>query len=301
MYEFPDGRRLVLPLVARAVGNFHLTEESMPYGFGYGGPLMAGGRPTPLEAGAVLDDLARRPVVRIALVPMPFAAPTWAAVAPNRAVRIAYLCQVVDLGGGFETVWSKRYRKDTRTKVHRAQKLNLDIRVQDPTDVAVFAELNRRSVERWARQRGQPLALARLVERRRDRGAQLASASAELPGICTTWSAHRSGEPVAAYATLQFGQHVIFWMSAMDKALSDETKAGYLLQSMAIEAACHAGARWFHLGESNPGSGVERFKAAFGAVPVRYEALRFERVPLTGFEHRIRAVVGRMGRREAAQ
>jgi hypothetical protein len=301
LYEFRDGRRLVLPLLARSALGIRLTEESMPYGFGYGGPLVAGGRPTSAEARAVLEDLARRPVLRTALVPMPLAQTIWGAYAPDSTVRIPYLCQVIDLGGGFDRVWSTRYRKDTRTKVRRAEKQALDIRVQDPGNVVAFADLNRRSVERWARGRGQPLALARLVERRRDRSAQLLSASTILPSICTTWAAYRGGEPVVVYATLQHGEHIIFWMSAMNRALADETRAGHLVQSMVIEAACRTGARWFHLGESDPGSGVERFKAAFGAIPIRYEALRFERLPLARLEHGARAVVQHMGRRGAAQ
>jgi Acetyltransferase (GNAT) domain len=301
LYEFDDGRRLVLPLMARAAGRIYLTEESMPYGFGYGGPVVAGDPPTPREARVIVDDLARRPILRTALTTMPLVAAPWAASAPETAVRLPYLAQVLDCRGGFDAVWSTRYRKDTRTKVRRVEKQSLDIRVQDAITVSAFTELNRRSVERWARQRGQPLVLARLVERRRGRASQLRSAATSLPEICTVWSAHRAGEPVAAYATLGHGQHTIFWMSAMDKRLAAETKAGYLLQSLAIEAACRAGARWFHFGESDPGSGVERFKAAFGAAPVRYEALRFERLPLTGLDQHVRAAVGRLGHRGAAR
>jgi glycogen(starch) synthase len=292
LYEFTDGRRLVLPMVSRSTAGLRVTEESMPYGFGYGGGLIAHG-PTVAEIRTVLQDLTRRPVARTSLVPMPLSAGTWAGAATGAVVRVPFLAQVIDLTGGFETVWSSRYRKDTRTKVRRAERSSLDVRSGDACCVDAFAQLNRRSVLRWAQQRHQPVLLARLAERRRDRAGQLATAATELGPMCTTWSAHHAGEPVAAYATLQFGEHVIFWMSAMDRELADRTWAGYLLQSLAIEAACATGAKWFHLGESDPGSGVERFKAAFGGSSVRYDALRFERLPFTAGERRARAIAGR--------
>jgi hypothetical protein len=61
----------------------------------------------------------------------------------------------------------------------------------------------------------------------------------------------------------------------------------------------------FHMGESDPGSAPEKFKAYFGARPVDYEALRLERLPLTRAEHRLRGAVAaasahRRRRREGA-
>ena len=113
------------------------------------------------------------------------------------------------------------------------------------------------------------------------------------------WTAHWQGEAVAAYAMLRFRHQAVFWMSAMNRELADRTCAGYLLQSLAIEEACREGATRYHLGESDPGSGVEKFKAAFGAEPHRYEALRFERLPLTAAEHTARTVAVRLRRTNA--
>ncbi|SDN54771.1 GNAT family N-acetyltransferase [Geodermatophilus sp. DSM 45219] len=293
LYEFPDGRRLLLPLLARTAAGVTVTEESMPYGFGYGGPLVAGGRVTLAEARAVLADLARRPVLRAGLVPNPLVAGTWSAAAPGGALRVPSLCHVLDLEGGFDHVWSKRYRQDARRKVRRAEKQSLEVhQVRDSSLVDTFAELNRRCVDRWAQQRHQPLWLAHLVERRRDRVGQLASALAALGSAVTGWTAHLEGEAVAAYVAVQHREQAWFWMSAMDQGLAGRTNAGALLQSLAIEAACRAGARWFQLGESDPGSGVARFKAGFGATPTSYDTLRFERLPLTTATDRLRAVVG---------
>ncbi len=295
LYQFPGGRQLVLPLVARTCGGLLLSEESMPYGFGYGGALVTGGRPTAGEIRAILGDLADRPAARASLVPNPLNAGPWEDNAPASAVRLPFLCQFVDLAGGFESVWSERYRSQTRSKLRKALKSGLDIRrYPDPAIVEAFAELNARSVERWAAQRGQPLWAARLVERCRDRVGQLTTASAALGDMCVVRSAHLHGRPVAVVASLHFGQQAVGWLAAMDRELANRTSGSTLLQSMAIEDACNKGARYFHMGESDPGSGVESSKAALGGTPLRYNALRFERLPLTNLDQRARAVLQRL-------
>ncbi len=80
----------------------------------------------------------------------------------------------------------------------------------------------------------------------------------------------------------------------MNTEVARETLATYQLQSMAIEDACSNGARWFHMGESEAGSGAERFKTYVGATPVEYHSLRFERLPLTRAEHGLREAFDRV-------
>jgi len=294
LYEFPDGRRLVLPLVARTTAGVRSTEETMPYGFGNGGVVVAGARPSDVEMRVVLADLVRQSVVRTSLMPSPLEASAWAAVGLPGTARVPPLGHVLDLEGGFDAVWSIRYRQDARRSMRRALKQDIDVRVEDPAVVEAFAELNARSVVRWAAQRGQPLWLARQVERRRDRAGQLAAAVATLGPACTTWTAYVGGEAAAVYVALVSGPSAWFWMSAMDKDLADRTRAGALLQSLAVEHACTRGVRWFYLGESDPGSGVARFKEGFGAVPHRFHALRVERLPLTAADRRLRRLAGRV-------
>ncbi len=74
--------------------------------------------------------------------------------------------------------------------------------------------------------------------------------------------------------------------------IARETLATYLLHSLAIRDACEHGVRWFHMGESDAGSGPEHFKRYFGAVPVSYAALRFERLPLSRGEQAARRAYG---------
>ena len=295
LYEFPNGRRLLLPLVARTVAGVRVTEDSLPGGLGYGGPLVPGGLPSAAEQRAVLADLSRRGAVRTSLTSAPLAAVIWEKAAPAEAIRVPYLAHVLDLDGGFQHVWSKRFRSGVRRDVRLAEKQGLEIRTGLDSDVVgVFAELNRRSVDRWAHQRGQPLWLARLVERRRDRVDQLTTGLIALGPMVQVWTAHVRGEPVAANVVVRAGHQAYGWMNAMDRDLSRRTQAGALLQSLAIEDACSSGARWFQFGESDPGSGVGAFKERFGAAPVSYSALRFERLPLTATERHARALVDRM-------
>ncbi|WP_170856927.1 GNAT family N-acetyltransferase [Geodermatophilus africanus] len=295
LYEFPHGRRMVLPLLSRTWAGVRVAEESMPHGMGNGGVLVPGGKPSSAEAEAVLADLARRPLVRVSLSPNPLVAPTWAAVAPEGALRVPLLGHVLDLEGGFERVWSIRFHKVARKNIRSGQKHGLEIRTDvDDRAVADFTELNRRSVDRWAQQRQQPRWLARLVEQRRDRAHQLASAVRLLRPMLRVWTAHLEGEPVAVNVFLTSGEHVVSWMSAIDKDRAQRTNAGALLKSLAIEDACRGDARWFHFGDSDPGSGVAKFKEWLGAAPLSYEVLRFERLPVTAADQGLHAAAGRV-------
>jgi CelD/BcsL family acetyltransferase involved in cellulose biosynthesis len=293
LYELPDGRRLVLPLAARRWAGIPVVEECWPHGWGYGGVLVEGGGLTDADRRLVLADLARRPGVRTAVVPNPLTAASWSAVSPPRARQVMDRTQIVDLTGGFETVWGTRFRKETRNRVRKSERVALDIRREHGGSagrgVAMFAELYHRAVDRWAEDRGQPQWVARRLAARRDRPGAVTAAAAAMGERCVIFSAARDGEPVAVDVVLQHGRHSLAWLGAVDPALARETMATYRLQSMAIEDACRAGAQHFHLGESEAGSGVERFKRNFGGVTVEYPSLRFERLPLTAGEQRLRA------------
>ncbi len=321
LYELPDGRRLVLPLVARRFAGVRVAEESFPYGWGYGGVLADRGREaersrtveegreaersrtveeggiTEAEVRLVLADLARRPVVRTGVVPLSLAGAPWSAAAPPGSVRVPYRAQVIDLSDGYDHLWANVFKRQVRNSVRKAERFALDVRRErgdDPDGVGVraFAQLYGQSVDRWAEQRGQPRWLALRVAASQDRPGQVAAVAAALGERCVVWSAHHEGRPVAVNVVLQHGQHALGWLSAMDTALARETLATYVLHVRSFEAAAAEGVRSFHMGESDRGSAPERFKAYFGARPVDYEALRLERLPLTRVEKRLRGAVG---------
>jgi hypothetical protein len=149
-------------------------------------------------------------------------------------------------------------------------------------------------VDRWAAQRGQPLAIARWLAARRDRAGQVAAAARALGERCVIWSVLRAGEPVAVNVILATANHAIGWMCAMDDRLARETLATYLIHSLSLQDACERGIRWFHMGESDAGSGAEHFKKYFGAVPCEYAALRLERLPFARAERGARAAYSRL-------
>lgn len=295
LYELPGGRVGVLPLVARTVAGVRVAEESFPYGWGYGG-LIAEGGATADDCRVVLDDLRRRPVVRTGVVPTSLAGGAWAAAAPAGAIRVPYTAQVVDLSPGYDHLWAKVFKRQVRNSVRKAERFALDVRRErgdDPAGVGVraFVELYGQQVDRWAAQRGQPLWLAHRVAAAQDRPGQVAAVAAALGERCVVWSAFHEGRPVAVNVVLRHGEHALGWLSAMDDALARETLATYVLHTRSFADAAAEGVRWFHMGESDPGSAPERYKAYFGAASVPYDALRFERLPLTRADRGLRHVV----------
>ncbi|NMO90667.1 GNAT family N-acetyltransferase [Actinomycetospora sp. TBRC 11914] len=311
LYALADDRRLVLPLAARRRAGVTVSEESWPYGWGYGGALVEGGDLTVADARLVLDDLRARPAVLRGLTPMPLRGAVWeqAAAATGGVQRVPYTSQVVDLGVGWDRLWESGFKRQARNSVRKAERFDLDVRREDGTTavgpdgrgLAVFRDLYAQSVDRWAAQRGQPLALARRLAARRDRPGQVAAAAAALGERCVVWSVLRDGEPVAANVVLVHRRHALGWMCAMDTTgIARETLATYLLHSLAIRDACERGVRWFHMGESDAGSGPEHFKRYFGAVPVEYAALRFERLPLSRAEQAARRVYAAVSRRRSS-
>lgn len=68
-------------------------------------------------------------------------------------------------------------------------------------------------------------------------------------------------------------------------------RANQLLHRHAIEAACQAGSRRYHMGESGTSSSLAQFKSHFGALPAAYAETYVEKVPLTAFDQKLRSVV----------
>jgi hypothetical protein len=90
------------------------------------------------------------------------------------------------------------------------------------------------------------------------------------------------------------GRNVSITRSAMDKALAAPTNAGYLLEWLAIENACAAGCRRYHLGESGTSRSLAHHKEGFGARAMPYAEYRIERFPLTRADALARTAVKRV-------
>ncbi|MDQ6726851.1 MAG: GNAT family N-acetyltransferase [Actinomycetota bacterium] len=294
LYQAADGTRMVLPLVRRRVRIPGLTVlQSMPAAWGFGGPLAS--RPlSPAHIRAVLDDLSDEGALRVHIRPNPLHAATWAAAAGPEVVVVPRRAHVLDLSGGFETVWKERFTGSTRNKTKKAERNGVEV-CCDTTGrlLPVFHALFGQSVDRWAGQQHEPLALARWRAARRDPLPKFEAMAGRLGAAFQVWVATYQGRPAAALVVLR-GRNAHYTRGAMDKALAGESHANSLLHKLAIEAACEQGCRSYHMGESGDSEGLNRFKSRFGAQVHDYAEYRLERLPLTRAEGVAKGVVKRI-------
>src|SRR5437764_1426905 len=168
LYEMVDRRRLVLPLLRRSfVGGALAFEASNPPHCGVGG-LLAGGGACAEEIAAVFDDLAQRRVLSQSVYPNPLLASAWEAATPPGATAIPHRAHVLDLEGGWEEVWSKRFQGSKRTAARRAERLGVTVECGTSGRlVPEFYHLREQAAARWARMQHEPswLALHRLKRR----------------------------------------------------------------------------------------------------------------------------------------
>jgi len=275
------GARLLLPLARRTgvLGAAGLV-ASLPYGWGFGG-LVAQGEIGPEDVAAVVADLARQRWARVSIRPDPLAAAPWNVAVPRQAVRVARRAHVLDLQGGFETVWTRAFTGVARTNVRRAERSGLAVECgHDVRAIDAFHGLYERSVERWARQAG-PAPARWWIAARRERRAKFERAAAALGDDLAIWVARLDARPIAAIIVLRAGASASYWRGAMDEEAAGPTRANYLLHRLAIEDACLAGCRRYHMGETGTSASLAQFKTRFGAIPHDYHEYRLERLPLT--------------------
>jgi hypothetical protein len=295
LYETRDGHRALLPLVRRTRRPGLLAPlESMPPGWGYGG-LLTDRPPTRDLVTAVVDDLTGQVAVRVHLRPHPLQADLWAdALSGRRGVLARPTCaHVLDLGGGFETVWRERFRSATRTQVRRAERLGVEVET-DSTGrlLPELYDLLLRSTDRWARHQHEPSRLARHRLTRRDPFRKFETITGLMGDACQVSVAWYRGRPAAAILVLR-GRNAHYTRGAMDERLAGPSQANRLLHARAIEDACLAGCRTYLMGESGRSEGLAQFKSRFGARAHPYAEYWLERVPLTRAEHALRGGVKR--------
>jgi hypothetical protein len=297
LYELSSGRRLVLPMVrlgrrTRRTGLLAI-EASFPSSWGVGG-IVAGGGARADDLAAVFADLGDRPAMRTTLRPNPLTNAAWEAVRPRSAITVPRYVHVLDLDGGFARVWDERFTGSARTAVRKAERAGLTVEC-DTTGrrLGVFYELFELSLDRWAHQQHEPRALARWRGHRRDPLRKLQLIPEHLGGRSRLWIAWRAGEPAAAILVLQ-GANANYMRGAMNKELAGPTRANYLLHRLAIEQACEAGCRHYHMGESGSSGSLAQFKTRFGARPYAYADYQLEQLPLTTADRQMRTAVKRV-------
>jgi Acetyltransferase (GNAT) domain len=292
LYELNGGRVVILPMVRdRTIGGFR-REASLPLGWGMGG-LLAPGGVCPSDVTAVLAELGSRRVPQISLRPDPLTGQAWAAARPRRVVTVPRLAHILDLEGGFEHVWKKRFTAVGRTGVRKAERSRLEVECDtEGRLLPVHYRLFERSLDRWAAQQHEPRWLARWRGHRRDPLPRLTATAKWLHTACRLWVAWLDGEPAASILVFQ-GPNANVARGAMDKALAGPTRANYLLHRLAIEEACTAGCRYYHMGESGASQPLAQFKTRFGACPYPSAEYHLETVPITSADRAVRSAVKR--------
>ena len=276
----PDGGRLILPLVRRtgragAIGKV----DSLPRGFG--GLVSEGGVLSHRDVTAVLADLRREFRGSILMNPAPSRCQHYDDAAGWSSNRHRY-GQVLDLSGGFEEVWSRRFSSSARRAVRKAERSEITV-VRDTTGRLSphFTDLYQKSVVRWAKQKGIPSAVARLRASRRESTNMIRGLATSMGESWVTWMAFVDGAPASSIIVLNQGPNSHYWHGAMDLELAGPVRANDLLHKLAIEEACNRGHDHYWLGGSGyPGSGLWRFKASLGASPAPFNEYVLEQLPL---------------------
>ncbi len=301
MYETLDGGRAVLPLARRcgSVPRWAAPLASMPAAWGMGG-VLADGPVGVRDLARIVDDLGRLSAVQISVRPNPLHAQLWAEATRGAAIAVPRRAHVLDLAGGPDVVWDRRFASAARRAVRKALAAGVEVRCGGgPELLCDFRRLWELSIVRWAAVQHEPLAVARLRAHRRDPPAKFMHVAAVLPGALRVRVAYRDGAPLAGIIVL-LGANASYTRGAMDKSLAARLGANEFLHWSAIQEACAAGCRHYHLGETGSSASLARFKEKLGARPVAYAEYRFERLPITRSDHAARALLKRaVGFRDA--
>lgn len=291
LYEMADGQRFVLPLIARAgLPRWLNIAGSMPSSWGIGGLLGSAPLTAPVVA-AVLEDLRNAGFLALHIRPNPLHAAVWQS-API-GLSIPRRAHVLDLAGGFDTVWEQRFSGQVRRVIRKAERA---VEVEfDSTGrlLPQFYALLEKSWVRWATAQNEPKALALWRARRRDPYTRFERMAASMGENCQVGMASIGGQPVASIVVLR-GRNTNYSRGAMDAELIGNSGANELLNKLAIEQAIMAGHRYYHMGESGQSSSLSRFKEKLGAVAYDYAEYRIERVPLTRADLLARTAVKRL-------
>jgi hypothetical protein len=301
LYEFGDGRRLVLPLVrpSRRRPAALATEKSFPDAWGFGG--LVGPEPRVEEVRAVLGDLRASGAASVRVRPNPLQHETWSAARPDSVLTVNRRAHVLDLSGGFDAVWKSGFSSRARNHVRKAERAGVTVELDtDGRLLPAFHELFMRSVERWAQRSNELRALALWRARRRDPFEKLQRLLGDLGSASRLYMASVDGRPAAAILVLQ-GENAHYTRGAMDVELAGPKRANYLLHRVAIEDACAAGCRTYHMGETGTSSSLAQFKEALGARPHEYAEYVAEALPFTAIDRGLRTAAKRVMRfRDAA-
>jgi hypothetical protein len=291
LYETADGRQFVLPLLVPAgLPSALAIAASMPSSWGIGGPI--GSAPiNPKVLGSILNDLRAAGFLSVRIRPNPLHSAIWSSVSMGQS--IARRAHVLNLDGGFQTVWEKRFSSRLRGVIRKAER---GVEVEFDTTgrlLPQFYALLEKSFLRWAKMYHEPRLVALWRGRRRDPYARFEAMSAAMGEACQVGLASIEGVPVASIIVLR-GLNANYSRGAMDAERVGNSGANELLHKLAIEDAARSGCNHYHMGESGRSSSLSRFKEKFGAVAHDYNERCIERLPLAQIDRTARSAVKRL-------
>ena len=292
LYEFEDGRRFVMPLARRrGPAGVVLGDQGFPNGWGIGGLVGPG-----IDAGvvaAVFADLRASGVSRVQIRPNPLDGDVFREGAPSSVVALPRRAHVIDLRAGEQDLWT-RFSKAARRGVRKGERAGLEIEHgHDERLVREYYALHEKSVDRWAGQQHEPLAIARFRAERREGLAKWLTIARTLGALCRISVARLDGRPVGAMVLLR-GPNGHETRSAFDRDLIAGSDPTYLLTWLGIQEAISVGADWYHLGESGFSARLSDFKERFAAFAYDYADYRVEHFPVTRADLLARNVVKRL-------
>jgi hypothetical protein len=298
LYTTADDRRLVVPMARLGLrGDRYSLEASPRNGWGFGGIIAEGGlRRSDVQL--VDRDLQGFRPLRLSIRPNPLQAEEWKQFGSGmtREQRPAH---AIDLAGGEDAVWA-RFSANARRGVRIAERSGV-VTESDSTGrlLPVFFSLLRMSWSRWAHQQHEPAWLTHLRGRTEDSERKWRRIVDHIGPACRVSIAWCDGVPAAGTIVLH-GVNAHYTRGAMDKAIAARSRANFALHWSEIRHACRSGAGWYHMGDSSH-TGVARFKELFGAVPLEYDVLCTERLPLSRIDVFARSMVKKVvGFREDA-
>lgn len=298
LYETADGRQLILPLVqSRWLTGTPAVLASMPDGWGMGG--LISDKPLRSEDAAMaLADLGRLPSMRMVVRPNPLTAQFWPDAGYAGWNSVPRVTHILNLEGGFDAVWNKRFSTATRTKIRKAEKAGMEVTCATGGELLdVFYDVYMEWIDRRARERHVPLLLARWLGRQREPLKKFQYAAKALGDAFRTWVVRLDNRPIAVAILLVRGANAFYWRSASVKEIAGPIRANDLLQIRMIEDACSAGALHYHMGESGGVDSLMHFKSRFGAEGHPYNGYFRERFPLSRTIGQVQALTKRIENR----
>ncbi len=257
LLDFSDGRGALLPLVRvarrpRALRCF----EAMPLSLN-GAPVGPGPALSSEHLAAALEALRADSLVLNASATCNDVSASLAALGIGSCIPCT--SHVLDLEGGFDLVWSKRFSGRVRNQCRLAERRGVVVRgAAGAADFEAYYRIYEASSARWGRATPPyPWALFRELASLAGRGVSLRLAEVE-------------GRPVAGVLVLEGRRSALYWSGAFLKEFAAWCPNDALLRE-AIAEACRQGRAWFDFGSSGSLEGVRRFKESFGARPLSYQ------------------------------